>query len=446
MITWRVPAILVGLGSVALTASAVTSVAPLPVLGGVAGLVALLVALDWAIAAPAGEVTLRRTGPTKIRLGESATVTLSVTNHAVRPMRALIRDAWVPSAGADPPYAHTALIEPGETVAIDTTLTPVRRGERRAVRITIRSYGPLSLAFRQTSNRTGDRITPPWTVRVRPEFRSRKLLPEKLSRLRVVDGMVVTRGRGQGTEFDSLRDYVLGDDPRAIDWRASARQSHVVVKQWRPERDRRVLCVLDTGRTSAGRITGPDGVDAPRLESCIDAALLLAALATHAGDRVDLIAVDTRAQTNVSVTSPRSLPKLLDALASVEPALVETDFGRLTAEVLAAERKRALVVLFTTLDPGAIGDGLLPVLSTLVSRHLLVIATVHDPTLTTLATGRDGPAALHAAAAAAHGLAEGHRVAAALNRAGVHVIEAPADSFASTVADTYLTLKAAGRL
>ena len=79
--------------------------------------------------------------------------------------------------------------------------------------------------------------------------------------------------RGQGTEFDSLREYVLGDDVRSIDWRATARRSDVVVRTWRPERDRQVVLVLDTGRTSAGRVGG-----APRLESALDAALLLAAL------------------------------------------------------------------------------------------------------------------------------------------------------------------------
>ena len=106
-----------------------------------------------------------------------------------------------------------------------------------------------------------------------PRFPSRRVLPEKLARLRIVDGSVVTRGRGHGTEFDALREYVIGDDVRSIDWRASARAHDVVVRTWRPERDRRVFCVLDTGRTSAVLIG-----DAPRLDASIDAALLLSQL------------------------------------------------------------------------------------------------------------------------------------------------------------------------
>jgi uncharacterized protein (DUF58 family) len=452
VISWRVPALLVGLGGPTLVVCAVLGYAPWLPLGAVAGLVLLLTLFDWVVAAPPGEVTLRRDGPSQVRLGEEATVSLAVTNNAVRVMRAVVRDAWVPSAGAAEPYAHVIDLDPGSTQTIDTVLTPTRRGDRPAVRVTIRSYGLFGLAFRQTSRRTAARITPPWTLRALPEFRSRKLLPEKLARLRVIEGQVVVRGRGQGTEFDSLRDYVIGDDPRAIDWRGSARREHVVVKQWRPERDRRVLCVLDTGRTSAGRIATaaapltPEIAGEPRLDLAIDAALLLANLAAYAGDRVDLLAVDTHTHADVTASSKRSLPRLLEAMAGLQPALVETDFGRVVAEVLRRERKRALVVLFTTLDPGAIGEGLMPVLPSLIARHKVVVAAVHDPALDALAARRDGAAAIYTAAAAERGLAELRRVRAALTRYGVQVIDAPAETFASVVADTYLDLKASGKL
>ncbi len=89
-----------------------------------------------------------------------------------------------------------------------------------------------------------------------PPFRSRRHLPEKLSRLRQLDGQHRSLLRGQGSEFDSLREYVIGDDVRSIDWRATARRGDVMVRTWRPERDRRILIVLDTGRTSAGRVGG----------------------------------------------------------------------------------------------------------------------------------------------------------------------------------------------
>ena len=104
-------------------------------------------------------------------------------------------------------------------------------------------------------------------LRVLPAFPSVRHLPSRLARLRELDGRAAVRVRGQGTEFDSLREYVDGDDVRSVDWRASARTRSVVVRTWQPERDRRVVLVLDTGRTSAGRVD-----DVPRLDSAMDAA------------------------------------------------------------------------------------------------------------------------------------------------------------------------------
>src|SRR5699024_3187038 len=100
---------------------------------------------------------------------------------------------------------------------------------------------------------------------------------------------------GEGTEFDSLRDYVDGDDVRSLDWRASARRQELVVRTWRPERDRRVLIVLDTSRLAAARLQ-----EETRLDAGIETALLMAALANHAGDQVDVIAADRQIRARVS--------------------------------------------------------------------------------------------------------------------------------------------------
>ena len=435
MVTWR-PAVPAGLGVLLLILTRSAWAAVLAVVA-----VLLLVAVDLILAATVRDVALAREGDRQVRLGETATVTLTVTNNGIRTMRALVRDAWVPSAGASP-AEQQVLLEPGARARLATTLTPTRRGDRPAVRVSIRSYGPIGFAYRQNTVARADRTTPQWTLRVLPRFESRRYLPEKLARLRIVDGVAVTRGRGQGTEFDALREYVIGDDVRSIDWRATARRSDVVTRTWRPERDRRVLCVIDTGRTSATRAG-----DEPRLDASIEAALLLGALANHAGDQVSLLAIDTAVRAAVESGSRHTLQaRLVNALASLEPALVETDFGLVTGEVLRRERKRALVVLFTALEPGALGEGLLPVLTSLTARHKVLVAAVHDPALMELAAGREDVAAVYSAAAAHRTLAERERIQRALARRGVEVVDAPVAEFASRVADVYLAMKAAGRL
>jgi uncharacterized protein (DUF58 family) len=163
---------------------------------------------------------------------------------------------------------------------------------------------------------------------------------------------------------------------------------------------------------------------------------------------VDLIAADERVRALVTRTSGRTLlPRLVDALAPLQPALAETDFELVTSEVLRAERKRSLIVLFTALEPGALGEGLLPVLPRLATRHTVLIAALHDPAIAELIGSPpvDAPA-VYRRVAGLRAREDRERVVRSLGRHGVRVLDAPAGAFASRVTDVYLELKATGRL
>ena len=406
---------------------------------GVVAVLLLLVVIDLARAGSPRALELSRPDDdVSVRLGEPVEVGLLVANGGSRRVRGAVRDAWPPSCAASPETVSLD-VAAGERRRVTTTLTPRRRGEHAAARVTVRSWGPLGLAARQTSTVVAGR------VRVLPAFASRRHLPARLARLRELDGRRAVQVRGAGTEFDSLREYVDGDDVRAIDWRASARSTGgPVVRTWRPERDRHVLVVLDTGRTAAGLVgTGADAV--PRLDAALDAALLLAALATRGGDRVDLLAHDRVARASVfGARDP--LPAMTAALSGVEASLVETDMRALVATVLRRASRRSLVVLLTGLDDTVLAEGLEPVLGPLLHRHTLLVAGVADPTLTAMAAGRGEAAAVYDAAAAGVALAERRDVAGRLARRGVEVVDASPDEFAPALADRYLALKARGRL
>ncbi|RII19883.1 hypothetical protein DSC45_07720 [Streptomyces sp. YIM 130001] len=395
---------------------------------------------DYTLAAPVRTLRFTRTGDTSVRQGDAAQVELAVTNPSARRLRAELRDAWPPSSWTSEAEAagahHQVTVPAGERRRVTTLLRPTRRGDRHADRVTVRSFGPLGLMARQGSHRV------PGTVRVLPPFHSRKHLPSRLARLRELDGRTSVLTRGEGTEFDSLRDYIPGDDTRSIDWRATARRTAVAVRTWRPERDRHILLVLDTGRTSAGRVG-----DIPRLDASMDAALLLAALASRAGDRVDLLAYDRRIRALVQGrASGELLPALVNAMAPLEPELVETDSRGLTATALHTAPRRSLVVLLTSLDAAPVEEGLLPVLSRLTERHSVVLASVADSRIEHMATSRGDTENVYDAAAAAQAQAERRRTADQLKRRGVTVVDATPEDLAPALADTYLALKSTGRL
>ncbi len=426
----------------------VLGVVPVVLWDGVPGLlfwlavVAVLTAVDLALAGSPRGLRFERAAPARVRLGETVESTLLVTNLGRRRVRGVLRDAWQPSAGTAP-SRQPALLPAGERRRFVSTLTPVRRGERRAAHVTVRSFGPLRLAARQASIRV------PGAIRVLPPFTSRKHLPSRLARLRELDGRTSVMVRGQGTEFDSLREYVRGDDVRSIDWRATARRrdpatggATLVVRTWRPERDRRVVVVVDSGRTSAARIA-----DEPRLDTAFEASLLLGALASRAGDHVDVVIFDRVVRGRVQGASgPQLLARMVDAMAPIEPQLIETDWDAVPGLVRQVTSRRALVVLLTSIDAPGASRGLLTMLPQLTRRHTVVVASVTDPDVLAATRERGDSLEVYRAAAAERALLDATRVATAIRQSGGEVVTAPPADLPPALADTYLALKAAGRL
>jgi uncharacterized protein (DUF58 family) len=396
---------------------------------------ALLVGLDVLLATSPRSLTIVREGPGQVRLGEQTTSMLLVTNTGRRAVRGLLRDGWPPSAGVVEPR-HRLRLPAGERTRLVTTLRPTRRGDRSAARVTLRSVGPLGLAARQRS------VQAPGTLRTLHPFPARKHLPSRLAVLRQLDGRAALRTRGQGTEFDSLREYVEGDDVRSIDWRATARRQHLVVRTWQPEQHRRIVIVIDTSRTSAGRVD-----DAPRLDAAMDAALLLTALAGHARDRVQVLAGDRRVVARVGGHDrARLLHDTISTLAPVEPHLVEADWSLLATEVSRLGSHRALVVLLTPLESSAVEQGLLPVLPALCAHHRVVVASVADPAVARMRTARDTVEQAYAAAAAERTTSLRRRTADALAHLGVDVLDELPQDLPVRLADHYLMLKRQGLL
>jgi uncharacterized protein (DUF58 family) len=398
------------------------------------GLILVAIAADLLLAASIGQLRLDRSGDTRILLGQQGTVSLTIRNAGRRRLRGVVRDGWQPSLQTAGRGRVT--VAPGGQLVVPTTLRPARRGDLPGGRVTVRSLGPLGLAARQASRPV------PWTVRVLPPFLSRRHLPAKLAMLRQLDGQHRSMIRGPGSEFDSLREYVIGDDVRSIDWRSTARRSDMVVRTWRPERDRRIIIVLDTGRTSAGRVAG-----VPRLDTYLDAALLLAALAARAGDRADLVAVDRQVRARVIGASRTDvLAKMTEAMATLEPELTESNGDLIASTVLQLARQRCVVVLLTELNSAALELGLLPRIPLLASRFQLLVAAAADPRVAELAAGRSDAGMVYQAAAAERSRAERARIAAQLGRQGVQVVDTQPDQLPAALADAYLALKAAGRL
>ena len=212
-----------------------------------------------------------------------------------------------------------------------------------------------------------------------------------------------------------------------------------------------MLIVLDTGRTSAGRVgVDPTAIDPsgwPRLDWSMDAALLLAALASRAGDHVDFLAHDRVIRAGLfNATRTELLAQLVAVMAPLQPALIESDARALVAAVQRRVRRRALVVLLTDLNASALDEGLMPVLPQLSAKHQVLLAAVADLRVDGLAAGRADAAEVYDAAAAERARNDRRSIASRLRQAGVDAVDAPPEELAPALADHYLAMKATGRL
>jgi uncharacterized protein (DUF58 family) len=411
------------------------------------GLLAAVAVVDWVLAPNPAAVGVERELPAIVPLQAAARVAWRLRNPTGRRIRAAVADELAPSLRPASRRAQVTIPAHGQVTAA-TTIRPTRRGRFTPTEVVVRVDGPLGLAARQARRRL------PGTLRVYPPFRSRQQAELRMDKARILEvGLRSAKGRGGGTDFDSLREYGVDDEFRRIDWPATARAGKPIVRTYRAEQNQTVLALLDTGRTMAGRVALPgtepgDAGEAPRLDHAMDAVMMLTAVATRLGDRTGLVAFDDEVRALVPPSNARdALSRVTEAMYDLHPALVESDYRGAFAHTLARFRRRNLLVVFTELADEAVTETLVPALPLIARNHLVMIASVTDPQVAAwaAATAADAGGAFRKAAATA-ALARRRATVARLRALGATVIDATPGDLAPLLADAYLKAKATARL
>jgi uncharacterized protein (DUF58 family) len=420
--------------------TALVLILPLPAPWGILipdGLLVLAVIADIILAPATKNIVVERVHAPTVGLNTSTSIEWRVSNHESRRVHVRIADDFKPSLRAASRRASVWIPSNGR-ISAETTVQPSRRGRFLMRKVTVRVYGPWGLAARQ---RTRDLET---ILRVYPSFNSRREVELRLEKAQVLEiGLRSVRSRGGGTDFDQLREYTVDDDFRRIDWAASARASKPIVRTYRAERNQNVMILLDCGRVMAGRIS-----DVPRLEHAMDAVMALSTVATRLGDSVGLIAFDQRVRSEVGMRSGTAqIARVNEALFELEPELLESDYRNAFVRALNRNRRRSLVVVLTELAEQAVAETLIPALPLVSKRHLVVVSSVRDPAVADWS--RAIPTEIDKAyrkAAAGNALESRRRIVANLKSRGATVIDAAPGRLAAELADTYLQVKASGRL
>jgi uncharacterized protein (DUF58 family) len=389
-------------------------------------------------AAPSqAQVTVTRDPPAALSVGHASEVSYRWVNSGRRSARLLVREIRPAILGGPQPPRQLRL-PGGKTVTEPVVVVPQRRGREAAGELFIDSLGPLGLGRRRV------RFELPWEVVVYPPLVSVRLRASVAEARRRDAGMKPIRQLGEGRLFESLREWVPGDDLRHIDWKATARRGKVITRQYEAERRQQVLLVLDTGRLMTAEVAA--GV--ARLDFAVQAALELAYAAAQHDDNVGIMTFADGVQHFVAPERGRTgVRRVLDVLAVVEAKLVEPDYPGAFRYLAARNRKRALTVLFTDVIDRFASDALVANVATLRPRHLPLAVTLRNPELDQVATQRPAtPRDAFRKAAAEELLHAREEALVHVRRAGVLVIDVTPERAAQAVVAKYLELKRRGTL
>jgi uncharacterized protein (DUF58 family) len=393
----------------------------------------VLILVDFIFSPGRDDVAIERSCEARLSLLDNNTITINLKNLWDGKLNGALVDEY-PDPGRADPEQLDFLVPRGEEKELTYRYRPEKRGDVVFPRVYLRLRGRFGFVIRRLTIplETKAQVYPNLIQTRRWDLLSRK-------------GALFAAGFkpigrfGRGAEFSQLRQYLPDDEFRAIDWKASARKGELVVREYEIERSQPLALFIDCGRQMIGRID-----EHTRLDYAINAALMLAYVATLKGDQVGLVAFGAKIQ---HYLAPRrgaaQLNRIIEALYGVQPSEVESDYAGAFRKFLATWRKRSLIVLFSdVIDPSA-SSVLLNTLPSLHPRHLPLAVLLKDPELTSIEHQvPTGPTELYEKAVAADLATSRELASRQLRQAGCLVVDVAPQDLTVSVVNEYLRLKA----
>jgi uncharacterized protein (DUF58 family) len=396
---------------------------------------ALLIALDAALALRQGSMEIERKVASSLPLGVESRVAIRVSNPSRRALNIRVYDHHPPVLQTDE-LPQSAIIQPGEWSSFQYHVTPTQRGRFDFGDVELQRLSPLGLWWRNLY------INRQQTVHVYPNFAAvtKYILLATMARLPQM-GIRKRRRRGEGSEFHQLREFREGDSLRQVDWRATARHGKLISKEYQDERDQNIVLLLDCGR----RMRTQDD-ELSHFDHAMNAMLLLTYVALRQGDAVGVGTFSGEQRWVKPVRGSSMLNTILNNVYDLEPGTDAPDYSRAAIELLARQRKRALVVVLTNIRDED-SDDLLPALKLLKGKHTVLLASLREQAIENVLQQEvtDFNQALTLAATHQY-LDERNQAISWLINNGINCLDvAPADLSVQLV-NHYLSLKAANAI
>ena len=317
---------------------------------------------------PKGLMISREFG-SRFAMGAETEVRINIQNASNRSVSLMVKDEYPPQMSLNGMREGRVDVDAQTSATLIYGVKPPRRGRFEFGQTALRFRSRLRLVWCQT------KIVEPMTVKVYPNMRrAREAELKALGARSVVSSHRKTSWRGEGREFESMRDYVRGDELRHISWTATARRGKLTTRQYQIERDQTILIALDAGRLMTARIE-----QETKLDSAVHATLALFSAAARAGDNAGLVVFGRRIKSYLPPSRGRDhIDAALEALYAVEPEMIEPSYANAFEFIAMNSKRRSLVVLLTDLVDEEGSKELLTSLHLLRPRHLPLVVTIAD--------------------------------------------------------------------
>jgi uncharacterized protein (DUF58 family) len=378
-------------------------------------------------------IEVRRSIPAVVGRDRLFDVSLTVVSTSTISLRGELRDEH-PDAALPRLVIYAVVVPAGGAARVTTTCRIPQRGRHSFGPVWIRLQGRHRLLEAQRS------FDCPASVKVLPEtFVSRDELQKDIgAEIRLLDQQRRARQYGAGTEFESLYPFRVGDDPRRIDWRATARQRTLVVRRFQVERHRDVMIIVDSGR-----LMGTDAGRGTKLDCAVDAALNLARVALQSGDRCGVAAYDYRVRGFLPpIAGASALRAIVQCVYDLETQWHESDFTPMLATLRTRQAKRTFLIVISDLSDAETSQRLCASLQQLQRHHLVLFAALKTPLLGHVArqpieTPLDGARK----AVAFRLLRDRGRALHALRHRGVHVLDVEPQQLTLPLVNQFVELR-----
>jgi len=402
-------------------------------------LVAALVIVDALLLPARWQITADRIVPSNVGLGDAERGEYRVRSTAARALRFALFDALPRTIESPEPRGGMKSVSPGGETIVPFAFVARERGSWPLGPVVLRVVGVLGLVQRSL------RYEPTDAVLVTPSLAGVRHLRLLAIQHRLRDaGIRSIRRRGEGSSFASLREYSVGDDPRHVDWKATARRQKLMTREYTVEQGQTMMIAVDAGRMMTQLAAG-----VPRFEYALSAATLLASVAVQAGDQVGLLLFDNELRAFVPpARGDKAMRSIRQALIPARATMTEPDYASAFRTLATRHRKRSLIVLFTDVIDARSSQSMIAHTVRSAMRHLLVVVALRNDELVSAAvpTAHSSSSDLYASVAAEELLGARNEAIIRMRRAGVSVLDVSPKQLASSVVNHYLELKARGSL